>query len=305
MKRCSASVVALAWACATPSIARAQADDQRAARPLFEEGRRLLKAGSYAEACPKFEAAAKLYAGPGVFLNLGDCYEHIGRTASAWAAFADAAAAATRVGHAVDEAEATKRRAAVEPKLSMLTIRVTQTTPGLVVRRNRQVVEAPAWGTPIPVDPGPQAVTAEATGFTGWSDTVDVARPGEWIVDVPVLPPLPEKAEPRGIVAPPPTPAAERADATPAAGAGRSQRILALVLGGAGAVTATAGGVLAVSAKSQFDTARGESGDARHADSQRAVDRGNVATGVALTGGILIAAGLVLWLTAPRGRVAF
>ena len=39
------------------AVARAQAEDQAAARVMFEQGRELMKAGQYAAACPKLEAA--------------------------------------------------------------------------------------------------------------------------------------------------------------------------------------------------------------------------------------------------------
>ena len=87
----SLAVVTLA-----PRMLRAQAEDQAAARALFNEGRELLTAGRYAEACPKFEAARKLYASAGILLNLGDCYERLGRTASAWTEFGEAVSLARR-----------------------------------------------------------------------------------------------------------------------------------------------------------------------------------------------------------------
>jgi hypothetical protein len=63
--------------------ASAQAEGDEPARAQFEEGRRLIKDGDYGSGCPKIEAAAKVHASPGVLLNLGDCYEHANRTASA------------------------------------------------------------------------------------------------------------------------------------------------------------------------------------------------------------------------------
>ena len=118
-------------------FARAQpAEDQAAARSLFDEGRTLLKAGKYGGACPKLEAAAKLYSSPGILLNLGDCYEKSGRTASAWTEFGESAAAADRAGRSDQSAEAKRRQAAVEPRLSRLTVHVAHELPGLTVSRD-------------------------------------------------------------------------------------------------------------------------------------------------------------------------
>src|SRR5262245_40177202 len=94
----------------------AVAQDEAAARALFDEARRLKGRGEYDKACPKFEAATKLYGGSGLLLNLGDCYEHLGRTASAWTTFGEAASTAARLGRADDEKEAKKRQTALEAR---------------------------------------------------------------------------------------------------------------------------------------------------------------------------------------------
>jgi hypothetical protein len=87
-----------------------------------------------------------------------------------------------------------------------------------------------------------------------------------------------------------------------AAESGTTQRTIALVTGVAGVASIGIGGALALAAKSKDNTAQGEPLPARQTDSQSAVSQGNVATalvGVGLGG---VAAGLVLWLTAPRSN---
>src|SRR4051812_16548065 len=86
----SSSIIVLA---AVPAFADG-ATDRPEAEALFDQGRRLLAAGNYAAACPKLEASNRLDPGIGTMLNLGDCYEKNGQTASGWAAFREAAAAA-------------------------------------------------------------------------------------------------------------------------------------------------------------------------------------------------------------------
>ena len=71
------------------------------------------------------------------------------------------------------------------------------------------------------------------------------------------------------------------------------------MLGGVGVVGLGVGGGLALQAKGRFDGASNESGTPRNTDSAHAVRDGNIATGMVITGGVLAAAGLVLWLTAP------
>src|SRR5262249_30335548 len=107
-------------------------DSQIRAQALFDEGRRLMDAKSYALACPKFAASQKLDPGAGTLLNLADCYDKNGQTASAWATFDEAAAEATKSGHLDWAAQARDRAAALEPTLARLTISVTTPIPNLV-----------------------------------------------------------------------------------------------------------------------------------------------------------------------------
>src|SRR4051812_44001967 len=73
-------------------------DGAAAAEVLFSDGKRLAQEGNYAAACPKFEESQKLDPGMGTLYRLADCYEHVGRTASAWAAFVEVAGSAKTSG---------------------------------------------------------------------------------------------------------------------------------------------------------------------------------------------------------------
>src|SRR5262245_14840909 len=106
---------------ATVSPVSAQSTDDRvAAESLFSSGRELMQAGKYQEACEKFESSRRLEPALGTTLNLANCYEKLGRTASAWAEFKSAAAEAQRLGDPTRKATALERAAALEPKLSRL-----------------------------------------------------------------------------------------------------------------------------------------------------------------------------------------
>jgi len=80
---------------------------------------------------------------------------------------------------------------------------------------------------------------------------------------------------------------------------GRTQRIAALAVGGAGIVTVGSSIALGLVAKSQDRAAATEPGVARQTDSASAFSQGTTATVLFGVGAAMAAAGVVLWLTAP------
>src|SRR6187399_3496669 len=145
-------LAAFIWFTAAARPAAAQSDSA-AARALFSEGRELMAAEKYAEACPKFEESLRLDQGMGTQFNLAHCWEKLGRTASAWALFLDVAAAA-RAGNQPDRESAAKERAStLEPKLTRLRITFPEPAPEAKIFRDGQEVRQAAWGTAMPVDP--------------------------------------------------------------------------------------------------------------------------------------------------------
>src|SRR5262245_25337463 len=121
----------IAWAaaparCSGKASAEAAVADQAAAEALFDEARRLVSEGKQAEAWPKFAESHRLDPGVGILLYLGDCYEAIGKTASAWAAFREAEAGARAARHAEREAAARERAAALEARLASLGVAVPE-----------------------------------------------------------------------------------------------------------------------------------------------------------------------------------
>jgi hypothetical protein len=162
---------------------------------LFREGRDLLKAGQIAEACEAFAGSEKLEAKVGTLLNLADCREKQGQTATAWSLFLEAKELAA-VEHDPRQAEAEKRASAIKAKLSYLTITVARErqVEGLVVKRNGLAVDRALWNRPVAVDPGDYVVEASTPNFRSWSTTqaVGVKQTGNVVVEALV----PEPSEP-------------------------------------------------------------------------------------------------------------
>ncbi|MEM6787333.1 MAG: hypothetical protein AAF715_07415 [Myxococcota bacterium] len=187
--RAAAGMLVAALAILTPASALAQsAADSAIAEALFQDGRALMKAGKAAEACPKFAQSYRVEPKVGTLLNLAGCYEEVGRTASAWSAYTEAAASARRQGQTGRAGYATERAAALKEVLTRLVIRHEGTTPGLMVRLGDQTLAAATLGTPLPVDPGAVRLRAAAEGKQPWSTTVE-APPGPAQIEV-VIPPL-------------------------------------------------------------------------------------------------------------------
>ena len=289
-----------------PLAARA-ADDKAAAEALFDEARRLMADKRYGDACPKLEASQRLDPGVGTMLNLADCYEKNGQTASAWAQFRETISAARKAGSREREEIARTRANALEPKLSYLTI-VTWQGQEVHVQRDGTTVDPAVLGTRIPVDPGGHEITASAEGKRTWSTTVEVtAEPGNTKVTVPILP-----DENGGDVAPVDGVELERrAPELKDDGGGSTQRILAGVVGGVGVVGVVVGSVFGLKASSDWDEAKskcsaypegcGSDGKQLGDDAQGAATLSTIAF---VVGGAGIAGGLILWFTAPDGDAA-
>ncbi len=281
------------------------------ARVLFDEARRLLKAGQYAIACGKLQAASAIYAGSGVLLNLGDCYEKSGRTASAYAAFARAAATAAVAGRDEDQAEAQRRRMALEPKLSRLAIHVSKPTADLRITLNGKIVPSERWEVAVPVDPGPYRVEAERSSRRLWSVSLVIAPLGETVtIAVPETRdgclPEPHAAD-SGVatLAPSQELPDERAPSVqPASGVRRrgldSRRTAAVVMGSAGAASIVTSAVLLFAAEARFAQAQGLSGGPRAESSERAVALGDGASVAFAIGMAMVAGGGVLWLSGTK-----
>jgi hypothetical protein len=245
----------------------------------------------------------------GTLFHLADCHEHVGRSATAWAEYLDVAAQAKAAGQAARERLARERAAALARSLSHLTIDVKGTRlPGLRVTRDGSEIGSGQWGSSIPVDPGDHEIAASAPDRQTWSATVHVdAKGGAATVSVPEL------AAPRPTPAPPPARTAIEPAAPPMAppppnerAALHPRRVAALAAGGAAVLAFAGGGALTALAlsKNADSNAQGRCvGDLCTSEGTQlrydARTAGDVATAAFIAGGVLAAAGLGLWFTAP------
>jgi hypothetical protein len=302
---------ARASAQAPPPPAPHAATDKVAAEALFEEGRRLVAASNFADACPKFADSERLDPSPGTLLNLANCYEKLGRSASAWATYREAASAANAANRADYVATAQRHAEALAPTLARLTVTVPQAVDGLQVTRDGAPVGRGEWGVAIPIDAGTHKLEATAPGYKSWSSSVEVQQDGaQAAVTIPALEALPVEPTPPPLPTPapgpppPPVPVSE-------GNSGGGQRVVGLIIGGVGVVGLALGGAFALTAKSQYNTSLG-SCQPNNPDlcnstgvSQRNTARsdGNIASVAVGVGAAALVGGAVIWLTAPHGSV--
>lgn len=287
------------------------ADAKAAAQVLFEQGRALIEQGHVAEACPKFAESLRLDRGIGTMLWLADCYERNGQTASAWASFKEATAAAA-LAHDSREKVARDRVSKLEPRLTTMAILVAPESAvrGLEVRRDGVVLGSAEFGIGVPVDPGIHAIEASAPDRKTWTSSIELqAKPGLVSITIPLLEPA--------ATSPAPTretwnPAAAGVESTAGSSGGRpwtAQRIGGAALAGAGVIALGLGAFFAIDAKSTYD---GSNADGHctnnHCDSQGLQDRSSayslatVSTVLVVSGLAGVGGGAVLYLTAPKER---
>jgi hypothetical protein len=311
-------MVALAavMASASPAFAQ-QGGSDVAATALFDEGRKLMDQRRWSEACPKLADSQRLAPSGGTLLNLADCYEHTGQSASAWVAWKDAAARANAAGKRDVEQRALKRAAALEPTLARLTIAVDKASDvdGLQVKRDGVAVGHAEFGMPIPVDPGAHVIEATAPHKKAFTAQASVAAKQ---TDAQVVVTLADEDVAPVAAATQPAPSPQPAQPAPGEEPAQShsgwngQKTFAVVALGAGVVGVALGSVFGVMAKSKNDEALQTqncrtsmyctpAGLSLTDDAKNAATVSTVAFGV---GGAALVLGAVLWFTAPSGSPA-
>lgn len=243
---------------------------------LFSEGKQLAGRGDHVHACEKFEAARAYASWVGIVLNLADCYERIGKAASAWALFQKAADDAAKQSDP-RAAYASDRAAKLAGVVSHVTI--AHAPVNVEVRFDHRSVARGSFGVSLPADPGEHTVEAVAVGRMSWSTRITVGVQTSIEVSVPELEPLIAVKRP----------------------------VFAISLGAAGVAAVGTSLVLGLAAKLEYDHAVRD-----HCDSNLACDpqgfaairnsheRGNVATIIGGMGIVTVGAALVVYFSRHR-----
>lgn len=273
---------------APASLAQPAAGDRAAAEVLFKEGRNLVKAGSWAAGCPKFEASLALSPSASVMLNLARCHEHDGKLATAWSDYNRALTlnAETEGAERRTELEAVAKQglAALEPRVPKLRVVVTAPAPGLAVRRDGRELPAAALGEALPADPGPHEVSATAPGRRPETRSAMLEEGKTTTIEIALAP---------AVVA-----------AAPRSAGLRPLGIALTALGAVGLGVGAATGILSLNKVSAVKaschgTSCFSDDQADRSNVADATTLGNVSTAGFVAGGVLAAAGVVLIVLRP------
>jgi hypothetical protein len=219
--------------------APAHADDATA-ETLYRDGKRAAAAKDWDLACRKFKESQEREPAPGTLMNLADCEENRGHLLAAITSY-QAAAPWFKAG---DERAAFSRQrsALLEKHVARVVVRLgPDAPPGSTVERDGAPVEAASLGTVVRLDPGEHTFVVRAPGRPDARTALRFAD-GE-SKEVQLAP---------GAVAAPPVAAAPSHAVAPSSwrppAPDRTAAFVAFGVGGAGLVTGTVAGVLALGA---------------------------------------------------------
>jgi len=254
-------------------VASAETPQQEADR-LFAEGRELLTIKKDAKAaCEKFEAAIKLDpTATGTMLNLGLCYEMMGKYATSirWFRKAQTAGAESQL---VEYEEAAKDHTSIiSPKVPTLKLEVSG-PPDVEVYVDGFPINATEYRR-VEVDPGRHVVEGRAPGMKPARQEIEIAEAENQVVTVEVAEPLPVLVD-----------------------KGKTRRRIALGVAGGGALTLGASLVYNLMKRSEQNDAREPFDEARFYGARD--DMRTIGTGLFVAGSVLVVTGAVLYFTAP------
>lgn len=165
------------------SAETANSQNIAAAQALVEEASDLMDAKKFADACPKLEQATKLVPDAvGARFALAECYEGLGRLASAQGQYVLAGGLAEKTKDTRRAKEAAAEAKRLKPKLATVTLTVpdeVRAIKDVQLTWDGVVWEPAVWGTPMPVDMGKHDLEVQAPGWKPWKTEVNVEANGK------------------------------------------------------------------------------------------------------------------------------
>jgi hypothetical protein len=278
------------------------------ARDLGQQAQQAFDAGNFAESEKLWQAAANLYpAAPTLTLGLARTQTKLGKFVAAQESYNRIIREQTQNPNPSPAfkdalAKAQEEVGAVSAKVANVVITVEgATSPTVTI--DGAPISAAGLGLRRPVDPGQHTVKAEAQGYKAAETTFQVAEAGsaeaklklEKNPDAPVAETAPAQTSEKPAVA-----------VSTEKSSNKTLAIVALGVGGAGIALGAITGLMAMGKHSDLESQcpnskcpQGVSGDV---DSFQTL--GTLSTVGFIVGGVGLAAGAVLWLTAPKETAA-
>lgn len=282
-------------------------DNKVAAQALFDEAMALRKKNAWNETCSKLQESQRLDPAPGTKFYLAECYEQIGKLASAWLLYTEVADVMANTGQQKRESAARERAQLLAGKVARLRVIVSEKarTAGLSVLRDGAPLGEAQWGFAVPVDSGVHTVEATLPGRPPFKKEVNVTEPGSTVdVEIPALgTDNAALGSASAVTTATLAPTAAPTNSPPPA-SGFGLRGAGFVAGGLGLVSAAIGAALGSVAVGKYNESnRGPCDAARDVCSPAGLalraDAITLATGSTVTfivGGVLFAGGVVLVL---------
>ncbi|HEY2409471.1 MAG TPA: hypothetical protein VGI10_25870 [Polyangiaceae bacterium] len=206
------------------------------ARAMFQQAIELEQAGNYPAALDQFREVGQVRMTPQVRFHIAGCEDKLGKLVAALGGYELALADADSVG---DE---------FKGEVDQAVTRLRGRIPKLVIQRGKGAeaadiqldgvsLGASSVGVPVPIDPGPHTISARAPSSAPFNQTVSIAEQEQKSIEI-TLEPEAQTEHPATVVT---TSTADHPPAPP-----RKTRPLPYIIGGAGAASLLASGVLFV-----------------------------------------------------------
>ena len=183
-----------AIACASTLWCGAARADDAGALIVYNEAVKLMEAQRYGEACPRFEASFRLAPTVRTKMAVALCHERAGRIATAWAQYREAVRLAKQANDDVSRDAAQARAGTLEARLPRLEVHLAKPIAAITILLDGETRPAATLDHPLPIDPGPHVLRAEALGKTPYERSVTVAEGATESITIPELEDAPAPA---------------------------------------------------------------------------------------------------------------
>jgi hypothetical protein len=172
--------------CSQPAFAQDKKELSKA-RANFQRAIELEQAGNYTTALETFRDVGQVRMTPQVRFHIATCEEKLGRLVTALGGYQLAFADADTVG---DDFKAEVDRAVTRLQASIPKLVINRGTgaEAAEIQLDGEALGASSVGVPVPLDPGPHAVTAKAPDSLPFSQTVTIAENEQKSVEVVLTP---------------------------------------------------------------------------------------------------------------------